>query len=194
VTDNLSLFPLAQPLFPGMSLDLQVFEQRYLRLVRESMRKNELFGIVAIAEGKEVGSSVTPHDVGVAVTISDWRQQSNGLLGITVSGERRFCVEATHVEGDGLIVAEVTWPELCEEEALPADQLEALDSLLRDLCQHHTMRWLELEDEISAVDLSWYLSQVLPISVEKKIELMAESDTGQRLRHIQVLVEQLSSI
>ena len=51
MVDRLPLFPLGQPLFPGIRLDLQIFEQRYLRLVRKSMREDVAFGIVATEDG-----------------------------------------------------------------------------------------------------------------------------------------------
>ena len=191
--EPLKLFPLGQPLFPGVPLDLQIFEQRYLRLVRESMRHDESFGIVAIAEGAEAGEEMLPYDIGVAVNICDWRQQDNGLLGITVVGERRFHIESLYAEEDGLIKAEVNWlAPPSEAVALSLDQLDALEHLLRDLCEHPSLRWLEIEDDLSPLEISWCLAQVLPVSVDTKLELLAETDTDQRLRHLEVLVEGLS--
>jgi Lon protease-like protein len=45
---NLSLFPLSATLLPYGRMPLQIFERRYLDLVKDSMRSGEGFGIVRI--------------------------------------------------------------------------------------------------------------------------------------------------
>ena len=54
-----ALFPLNSVLFPGCILPLQIFEQRYLRLVKTCMRDNHGFVVILISVGKEVGDIVT---------------------------------------------------------------------------------------------------------------------------------------
>ena len=51
---TLPLFPLSAVLLPGGRVPLQIFEQRYLDLVRESMKTAEPFGMVWIRRGSEV--------------------------------------------------------------------------------------------------------------------------------------------
>jgi Lon protease-like protein len=56
----LPIFPLGLVAFPGMTLPLHVFEDRYRALVRDLLTiedpEDRLFGVVAIREGYEVGS------------------------------------------------------------------------------------------------------------------------------------------
>jgi Lon protease-like protein len=56
----LPIFPLGLVAFPGMTLPLHVFEERYRTLVRDLLAvedpEDRLFGVVAIREGYEVGS------------------------------------------------------------------------------------------------------------------------------------------
>lgn len=58
VTDRIPLFPLATPLFPGLVLPLNVFEDRYKALVAHLLTLPEgaprRFGVVAIRNGQEV--------------------------------------------------------------------------------------------------------------------------------------------
>jgi Lon protease-like protein len=58
VTDRIPLFPLATPLFPGLVLPLNVFEDRYRALVADLLTLPEgaarRFGVVAIRNGQEV--------------------------------------------------------------------------------------------------------------------------------------------
>ena len=58
MTDRIPLFPLATPLFPGLVLPLNVFEDRYRALVADLLTLPEgaprRFGVVAIRNGQEV--------------------------------------------------------------------------------------------------------------------------------------------
>ena len=51
---ELSLFPLSGVLLPFGRMPLQIFEQRYLDLVRDCMKTDSLFGVVWIQRGAEV--------------------------------------------------------------------------------------------------------------------------------------------
>ena len=57
--DTLPMFPLNAVLFPGMSVPLRVFEDRYRALVHHLLRVDDpterVFGSVGIREGYEVG-------------------------------------------------------------------------------------------------------------------------------------------
>lgn len=193
--EQLPLFPLGQPLFPGVTLNLQIFEQRYLHLVRKSMRDDSSFGIIAIRDGKEVGSAPDIFDYGLEVSIIDWRQQENGLLGVAVSGKRRFQVLGTALEDDGLLVGEVDWLHDRQSSfAFPEANLDGLERLLRDLAKHPALSWIDLPEKLSLEELSWKLAQALPISLDKKMLLLEESDPTVRLAKIQDYVDELNDI
>ena len=49
-----NLIPLAATLIPYGRMPLQIFEQRYLDLVRHSLKHDEPFGVVWIRRGSEV--------------------------------------------------------------------------------------------------------------------------------------------
>ena len=57
---ELPLFPLSAVLLPYGRMPLQIFEQRYLELVKSSMRSGDGFGIVRIERGVEIGSEALP--------------------------------------------------------------------------------------------------------------------------------------
>jgi Lon protease-like protein len=50
----LPLFPLGTVLFPGGWLPLQIFEVRYLDLMKRCERSGEPFGVVSLQSGQEV--------------------------------------------------------------------------------------------------------------------------------------------
>ena len=50
------IFPLNTVLFPGGTLPLKIFEQRYLEMTKACIRDEQPFGICLIKEGREVGT------------------------------------------------------------------------------------------------------------------------------------------
>ena len=101
---KLPLFPLNTVLFPGCTLDLQIFEARYLDMIGRCMKRGEGFGVVCILEGEQVGKAPpVVASIGCEAVIRDFVQQDNGLLGIRVEGVRRFNLESTEVQKDQLL-------------------------------------------------------------------------------------------
>ena len=61
----LPLFPLEQVvLFPGMSLPLHIFEERYKVMIGACQVTDQLFGVLLIKSGSEVGAPAQPERVG----------------------------------------------------------------------------------------------------------------------------------
>ena len=108
---ELPLFPLAAVLLPHGKMPLQIFEQRYLDLVRDSLRNGTPFGVVWIRRGAEVAQrgAAAPElgDYGTTARIIDWDQLPNGLLGLTIEGGQRFELAATEVRSNGLVTGRV---------------------------------------------------------------------------------------
>ena len=87
---RLPLFPLGTVLFPGATLPLRIFEDRYKEMLRHCLDNDRRFGVVLIREGFEVGGDAKPYDVGTVARISQLGAPSRGSLPITVVGEQRF--------------------------------------------------------------------------------------------------------
>ncbi len=189
---RLALFPLQLVLFPGLSLDLQIFERRYLRLVAHCMKSDEPFGIVGISEGQEAGGQARFHHQGTSARITDWRQQENGLLGISLKGERRFRVTGTETDPDRLMWADVEWmPE--EPPVAVGEHFQGLRELLIDLAQHPGAAPFRLQPETrDASDLGFQLAQVLPLSDVQKLQLLEMHNPVERLATLSGWIEKLS--
>jgi len=185
------LFPLLQPLFPGTRLNLQVFEQRYLRMITECLKSEATFGVVPILEGDEVGAAPRVHPWGVSARIIDWNQLENGLLGIAIEGEQRFQLHNSHVEKDGLVVGQVEYRP--PEDAVPLqDDSEDLQELLAALAEEFypkEARWQSPEDSNT---LSWQLAQLLPVEPVLPISLLEVDDPLLRLERIRDWLDTLS--
>ncbi|MFB3052831.1 MAG: LON peptidase substrate-binding domain-containing protein, partial [Dehalococcoidia bacterium] len=51
---ELPLFPLNSVLFPGATLPLHIFEERYKKMVNLCLESNSPFGVLLIRSGSEV--------------------------------------------------------------------------------------------------------------------------------------------
>lgn len=182
------LFPLHMALFPGVTLPLRIFEQRYLRLVTESLKTDTGFGVALIRSGREVGpAEVWP--IGLYVRIVDWSQGEEGLLHIEVTGQSRFRVLETYSEEDGLLMADVEW--LPDEESHPVpESCDGLLAVLNELKQHAAILALKFAPVESAEALSWQLAQLLPLDDAVRLELLESHDPLERLAHIAANLDQ----
>lgn len=87
---NLPLFPLNVVLFPGGTLPLHIFEQRYREMVKYCIRHEVSFGIVMINEGEETGEAAEPCKIGTAVDLVEVDRFSDGRMNIITTGHSRF--------------------------------------------------------------------------------------------------------
>lgn len=185
------LFPLQRLVFPGIAIPMRIFEQRYLRLVRESLAADRGFGVVPILAGREVGATPAIAPRGTWVRIVDWSTLANGLLGIEIRGERRLRVGATQVEADGLMRGEVTLEP--EEAPLPltADDTD-LVALLGELARHLGVAERYLGDDLDGTQLAWRLADLLPVPTARKMALLELDDPGARLAEVRRWVWQMA--
>jgi len=174
---KLALFPLNTVLFPGSILPLQIFEQRYLNLIKECMKQQTGFVTVLISEGKEVGAAPQIYRVGCYVEVIDWQSLPNGLLGISVQAKYRVRLSESSVRDDGLLFAEATSLESAFDDSLELPKgFEPLSATLQQLLKHPYAQ--HYEDAINfdkASDVCFRLSELLPISNKYK-QLLLESD------------------
>ena len=90
------IFPLETVLFPGLVLPLHIFEERYRQLVRDLIELPEdaerCFGVVAIREGREVGSDGVRalHEVGCTAELRQVEAYPDGRFDIVTVGMTRF--------------------------------------------------------------------------------------------------------
>ncbi len=87
---ELSLFPLNVVLFPGMPMPLRIFEERYKLMINECIDNSEVFGIMLIREGPEVGGGAVPHAIGTTARITEVERLEDGRMNLSTTGETRF--------------------------------------------------------------------------------------------------------
>lgn len=175
------LFPLHTVLFPGGLLPLRIFEPRYLDMVSECLRSSSGFGVCLIREGREVGEAAQVHGVGTLASIVDWQQLPDGLLGITVQGERRYRVLDSRIRENGLRMAEVELLEEEREQALPEDY-QSLASLLGRILGELGEPYGSMPRALDRADwVGARLTELLPLGLEVKQRLLELDDPIERL-------------
>jgi len=188
-TQSIPLFPLHSVLFPGGPLALRIFESRYLDMVSRCLRDESGFGVVLIREGREVGEVPQFYEVGTYGYIRYWAQRKDGLLGITVTGERRFRILETSVQPDRLIIAEVDMLPSAPAQPLPK-QYAPLAKQLQRILDELSHPYLTLERHYE--DAEWVggrLAEVLPLELVLKQRLLQEEDPLVRLEQLKEILE-----
>lgn len=94
-TEELRLFPLNVVLFPGMTLPLRIFEERYKLMIGECLEADDPFGVVLIREGPEVGGPASPYRIGTTARITQVERLEEGRMNLSTVGETRFRIVET---------------------------------------------------------------------------------------------------
>ena len=185
---NIALFPLSIVLFPEGPLPLRIFETRYVDMVRRCMRDASNFGVLLIREGNEVGPAST-FDVGTSAQIMDFHQLSDGLLGLSCVGRRRFRVQSRQLQSDGLNLADVAW--LDTEPQVPVPQRHAhLAELIQNVLPQLGEVYASMEMRLD--DASWVgnrLAEILPIDAADKQFCLELEDPVERLDFLAPLIQ-----
>ena len=84
--DKIPIFPLSGVIyFPKTNLPLNIFEERYLDLVNDAVRKDKLIGMIqSSGKGNEV------YKVGCLGKINDYQKSKDGRVLISLTGLTRF--------------------------------------------------------------------------------------------------------
>ena len=196
--DSIALFQLKSVLFPKGRLPLQIFEQRYIDLITDCMRNDKGFGVCLLKDGEEVvtpGARQQVHRVGTYAKIVDWDQLPNGLLGVTVEGVQKFMVQECDYDKSQVLRATVKFcdVDLIGEEAIEVDnQHEVLVDLVEQLVSHPVISKLGMNIAYHDLrELGWRLSELVPLSLERKQALLELQDPKQRIEEIEALLHHM---
>ena len=183
---EIHIFPLGTVLFPGGTLPLKVFEQRYIEMTTACLRDSRPFGVCLIREGREVGTAAVPEPVGCLAVIEQWDMPQLGVFHLVARGAGRFRIREMRVAPNHLISATV-------EPIPPDDAAGTVDPLCRKVLQ-------AIIDKVGAErfpaparldDAAWVgyrLSEVLPLDVRVKQELLELTDAARRLERLRGLL------
>ncbi|MBC2731865.1 LON peptidase substrate-binding domain-containing protein [Thiobacillus sp.] len=179
---SLPLFPLSTVVFPGGRMPLRIFEQRYIDMVKQAIADDSPFGICAIREGKETGTPAIPYSIGTRVRITDWDMPETGILHIDTQADTRFVIRHTQVEPSGLLIGTVDEVSAEPASAIPHDLELAVEILRHIISEYGHAHFPAPHAFDDAVWVSYRLSEVLPLKLSVKQNLLEMNDSVTRMR------------
>lgn len=186
---DLNLFPLHTVLYPGMPLQLRIFEPRYLDMISACLKQDKSFGVCLIKRGDEVGKAPEIFALGTEARIKDWHLSDDGLLEIDVLGQNRFQVINQRVESNQLITSTVNY--LANEPTVLLNSRYAnLAEILRSLLHKLAPLYKTLQPQYN--DASWLgyrLAELLPLPIIRKQYFLELEDPITRLQQLNDIVD-----
>lgn len=190
---EIPLFPLNSVLFPGNTIPLHIFEERYKLMIGECIAEKRPFGVILIREGEEIGAPAEPVEVGTTARIVEAQQLDDGKLNITCLGEQRFRVLGIR-RREPYLVGDV---EMLDADAVPAGSPDDSGRTLSDLAAragtlfaeyvrlnlaitHQWARTIEMPSEPGP--LADFIGHRLAVDLHAKQRLLEEESPRHRLK------------
>ena len=197
---TMPLFPLTTVLYPQGTLNLQIFEVRYLDLMKRCLRDNAPFGVISLLGGNEVrrpDEKIQLAKTGTLVSIEAHEFINPTLMAISTVGTQRFNLLNTTQEKNGLWMGEI--------QTLPADPVveipdylqgtaNALARLINSIDEKGlTEEQLPFRKPYKLMDSGWVSNrwcELLPLDKTTKLQLLALDNPLLRLELIDDALEE----
>ena len=197
MTDRLPMFPLNTVLFPGASVPLRVFEDRYRALVHHLLAIDDptdrVFGSVAIREGYEVGDhgNQSLYRVGCRVRMTEVDAQPDGTFQLVAVGLDRFELDRLETAGDFPLGHVTARPDSAAD--VPPEVTERARALFTGY--RAALAGIRHEDPFPAelpadpTYLSWTLAALAPLPMSERQALLEAPDAEDRLLLVSDLLQ-----
>lgn len=190
VYDTMALFPLSHGVFPDGMLQLQIFEVRYLDLIKRCHREQIPFGVTWLKAGSEVqvpGEQPQMHSHGCLAHIREFEQVQPALLRVICQGGLRFQLHEVNPGPFGVWQGQVSYQPQDSPVDIPSQWQEHADRLGAWIA---TAQKKGLQDRLPLFtpyhldECGWVanrFAEVLPAPAEQKIEWLSQTDPLARL-------------
>lgn len=201
---RLPIFPLGTVLYPDGRIPLQIFEPRYIELLRMLVERAEderRFGIVAIRRGHEVesGAGLDLYGVGCECRVDALVATQRGarpLFHIVVTGTRRFRLDALDPDVDTpYLVSGVTWlPDTTD-----GDHAQTLHALAEQVRAAHAVYLSAVGVEPGAPEarphrLPWRVVEKMQLDLRDRQSVLEAPDAAARLRAVLALLRRENAL
>lgn len=181
---TLPLFMLNTVLFPGASIPIQIFEQRYKLMLRDCLSSDSKLGVILIKTGSEVGEPAEPHSTGTLASIVQASETSGGRYFISVTGQQRFRIEEI-AQYRPYIAAQVKLLEEDTDASLRSTEIEVVLKALTDysrLVAGLAGGWVRrAHGPLTPLALSYRIADMLQVEMSEKQSLLEEPTPAERL-------------
>lgn len=175
--NKIPIFPLSDAIFfPGTTLPLNIFEERYIQLVNDCMKNNRMFGMVQPKNKTDVVPDV--YNIGCLGKIISFNETADKRFIINLSGILRFRINRELEEKKLYRNFEVDYSEFLADLDKKQDQKINYDknNLLNNIKTYFGKIGYPIDfDELDKLDLDLLVSTVAmisPFSVEEKQKLI----------------------
>ena len=196
---TIPLFPLSSGLFPDGMLHLQIFEVRYLDLIKRCHQQQQTFGVALIQQGSEVqvpGQVPLLHSVGCMAHIREFEQVQPSFFRIVCQGGLRFQLHDVQPGPYGVWQGSVTYLPQDPEADVPASlqaHADRLGKVIASAQQQGVIDKLPIFAPYHLDQCGWLANryaEALPLSAELKLQLLSELDPLQRLQSVIRLMQE----
>lgn len=195
---KLPIFPLPEViLLPGGDLPLNIFEPRYIAMVRQALAGDRLIGMIqpcARHKAEQCTDSLF-YKIGCAGRISSFEETKDGRYLINLHGISRFELHSYQLQDDGFYQAEVDFQKF-------ADDLKDPDPLPECMTRHCLVQKFQEYLERQDLHVDWdmadaipdhrfytLLAMICPFSAAEKQALLEASNFEERCRMMKCLME-----
>ena len=188
------LFPLTINVLPGAFLPLQIFEPRYIDMVRRSLSNSEGFSIVLSKQENtyEESENLPYHCIATYVEIVDFDELDNGLLGITVQGKQKIVIEDTWKQEDELIIGKIKKVRENDDDLSKDPVYVDLWNMVKEITNHPEIKKLNLELNLeSSISVGYILASVLPLRPQEKQTILEFEDPRDKLDYLKEIIKRL---
>ena len=190
---TLPIFPLSGVLLlPRGRLPLNIFEPRYLNMLRDALAADRMIGIVQPSDAKPRGKNPPVFGIGCAGRVTQFSEEGERFL-ITLTGICRFDLteELPTTRGYRRVVPD--WRPYYDDFREPTETVIDRDRLLLGLKVFFKVHGLSADWE--AIDktpderLITSLAMICPFEPSEKQALLEARDLGERARVLTALIE-----
>ena len=190
---SIPLFPLSQGVFPDGMLPLQIFEVRYLDLIKRCHQQQLPFGIAWIQQGSEVqvpGEIPALHSLGCLAHIREMEQVQPNFFRIVCQGGLRFQLHDVQPGPFGVWQGTVSYLAQDEEVEVPAAMQSFADRLGKVIAkaqQQGLIDRLPIFPPYQLDQCGWVANryaEAMPLSAAIKLQLLGELDPLKRLEAV----------
>ncbi len=193
-TNNLPIFPLGIVALPGTVQNLQIFEPRYIDMVKKCMKNNHGF-VITFKKKLSDKDDYEISEQGTYVEIVDFNNLPNGLLVINVKSLNKVSIKNIVKLEDGLNIAQthpIVDPEV-DDQALLAEFPE-ISNILSQLIKHPRVADLPINVDFNSADsVAYHLAGLIPIPWTHKQSLLEAFDASQRFSILSKYIDEISS-
>ena len=185
--NKIPIFPLSGVIyFPKTNLPLNIFEERYVDLVNDAVRKDKLMGVI---QSKKEGDEV--YKVGCLGKISDFQKNADGRILINLTGLTRFEV-----------IEEIDNSKLYREFKVLYKNFEfdlepVLENINTDVLMEKTkvffkkngllLNWKEFEKLDSPQQINT-LAMIAPVNNEEKQKLLESTTLNEKVKALEDII------